>query len=162
MTSPQMVTVEMGLLEEPAYECLSLLESQCEEKPTTCSASTTNSYECTILIEPFKASAFLAIVTGDAMVASAIDRHFDRQVITECLPTLRTFGIRDSLVPLRGKTSTREGFPLKLCHNKPRPGLSPHSQNNVAFTRFHVHEQRLIYICRNGLSHLHDCLNSRS
>ncbi len=27
MTSPQMVTVEMGLLEEPAYECLSLLES---------------------------------------------------------------------------------------------------------------------------------------
>ncbi len=73
-----LVTEETGLLEEPAYECLSLLENQCEEKPTTCSASTTNSYECTILIEPFKASAFLAIVTGDAMVASAIDHHFGR------------------------------------------------------------------------------------
>ncbi len=95
------------------------------------------------------------------MVAFAIERHFDRQVITECLPILRTFGSRNSLVSLRKKTCAREGFPIKPFHNKPRCGLSPHSRNNVAFTRFHVHGQRLIFIHRNGFSHLHNCLNSR-
>ncbi len=70
MTSPQtlmhaetrdksaLVTKETGLLEELTYECLSSLED-IEEKLTTCSVSTTNSYKCTILVESFKASAFL-------------------------------------------------------------------------------------------------------
>ncbi len=96
------------------------------------------------------------------MVAFAKDRHFDRQLMSACLPIPRTFGIRDSFVSLREKTSTREGFPIKASHNKPRPGLSPHCQNNVAFSRFHVHGQRVISIRRNGLSHLHECLNSRN
>ncbi len=170
MTSPQMlmhaeiqnqttlVTEETGLLEDPTYECLSQLENQCEEKLTTCSVSTKNSYECTILTETFKPSAFLATVTGDTMVAFATDHHFDRQVMTgECSPILRTFRIRDSLVSLRENTST-----IKLSHNKPCPGLSPHCQNNVALTRFHLHGQRVVSTCRNGLSHLHDCLNSRT
>ncbi len=157
-----LVTEETGLLEDLTYECLSPLENQCDKELTSCFVSTTNSYECTILIEPFNASAFLETVTGDAMMAFGIDHHFDRQVMTESLPILQTYGIRDSLVSLREKTSTREGFPLKLCHNKPRPGLSPQSQNNVAFTRLHVHGQQLISIRRNGSSHLHVCLNSRS
>ncbi len=133
------------------------MEDQCEENLTTCSVSTTKLCECTTLIKPFKTSAFLVTVTGVAMVAFAIDRHFDRQVMTECPPILRTFGIRDSLVSIREKTST-----IKPSHNKPRTGLSPHCQNNVAFTRFHVHGQRGVSIRRKGLSHLHDCLNSRS
>ncbi len=131
MTSPQMlmhaetrdetalVTEETSLLEDPTYECISPLENQCEEKITTCSVSTTNSYECTNLIEPFKASAFLPTVTGDAMVAFAIGRHFDRQVMTECPPILRTFGIRDSLVLLREKTST-----IKPSHKSSRINLA--------------------------------------
>ncbi len=96
------------------------------------------------------------------MVAFAIDRQFDRQVMTECPPILRNCGIGDSLVSLREKTSTREGFLIKPSNNKPCPGLSPHSQNNVAFTLFHVHGQRLISIRRNGLSQAHNCLNSHS
>ncbi len=153
MTSPQMpmhaetrnaialVAEETGLLEDPTYGCLSPLENHCEEKAPSCSVSTTNSCECTILIEQFKASVSLATVTGDEMVAFAIDRHFDRQVMTECIPTLQTFGMRDSLVSLREKTSTREGLPIKPFPNKPRHLLSPHSQNNVAFSQFHVHGQ---------------------
>ncbi len=39
-----LVTEETGLLENPTYECLSPLENQYEEKLTTCSVSTTNSY----------------------------------------------------------------------------------------------------------------------
>ncbi len=53
-----LVTEETGLLEELTYECLSPLEG-IEEKLTTCSISTTNSYECTILVESLEASAFL-------------------------------------------------------------------------------------------------------
>ncbi len=172
MISPQMlvhvegrdvialVTQETGLLEDPTKECLSPLENQCEENLTTCSVSTTNSFECTIHIEPFNASTFLATVKGDAVVAFAFDRHFDRQVMAECLPIYRIFGIRDSLVSLREKTSTRERFPIKPSHNKPRPGLSSHSHNNVALTQFHVHGLWVVSTRRNGLSHLHDCLNS--
>ncbi len=51
---------------------------------------------------------------------------------------------------------------IKPSHNKLRTGLSAHCQNNVAFTRFHVHGQRGVSIRRKGLSHLHDCLNSRT
>ncbi len=76
--------------------------------------------------------------------------------MSECLPILRTFGIGNSLVSLMPKTST-----TKPSHNKPRPDLSPHSKNNEAFFRFHVQGQRLIFIHRNGFSHLHDCLYSR-
>ncbi len=124
----------------------------------------TCSYECTIGIEPCKANAFLVTVTGEAMVAFAIDGHFDRHVMIEFLSILRTFGIRDSLVSLGEKTTTREGFLIKLCYNLPipRPGLSPHSQYNVAFTRFHVHGQRLVRIHRIGFSNLSDCPNSHS
>ncbi len=101
------------------------------------------------------------------MVSFAIDRNFDRQVMTECLHILRNFGIRDSLVSLSEKCSTREGFPIKPSHNKPRPGLSPHSQYNVAFTRFHVHGQRPIFINldpihRSIISLIPDCLSSRT
>ncbi len=92
------------------------------------------------------------------------DRHFDRHMMAKFLPALRTFGIRESLVSLRGKTSTREGFPITPSYNKPipRPGISPDCQNYVVITRFHVHGQQLIFIHRNGFSHLPDCLNSRS
>ncbi len=48
------------------------------EENLTASVSTTNSYECTIVIEPLKASAFLVTVTGEAMMAFAIERQFDR------------------------------------------------------------------------------------
>ncbi len=130
-------------------------------KGTTCSVSTTNSYECTTVIEPFEARTFLVTETGEAMTAFAKDSHFDRQLMTECLPILRTFGIIDSLVSLREKISTREGYPIKPSNNKSRPGLSSHSQKYVAFTRFHVHGQRPIFIHRNGFSYLHDYLNSR-
>ncbi len=67
-------------MEEPTYECLDTLEDQCEEKLTTCSVAITNPYECTTVIEPFEASAFLVTVTGEARAAFAIDRHFARQV----------------------------------------------------------------------------------
>ncbi len=85
-----LVREETDLLEEPTYECLTPLKDQCDENLTTCSVSNATSYECTSVIEPFKASVFLA------MVAFAKDRHFDRQAMTECLPILRTFGIIDS------------------------------------------------------------------
>ncbi len=107
-------------------------------------------------------SDFLVTETREAMVAFAIDRQFYRPVMKECHPILRTFGIGDSPVSLTEKTSTREGFPIKPSHNKPRSGLSPHSQNNVAFTRFHVHRHRLNFIHWSGFSYLNDCLNSRS
>ncbi len=118
MTSPHMlmhaqtrdetalVTEETGLVEEPTYECLSTLEDQYEVNLTTCCVPTTNSYECTILIEPFKMSAFLVTVIGGAMVAFATDHHFDRHVMTECPPILQMFGIRDSFVSLTERTST--------------------------------------------------------
>ncbi len=41
-----LVKQETDLLEEPTCACLSPLEDQCEENLTTCSVSTTNSYEC--------------------------------------------------------------------------------------------------------------------
>ncbi len=44
------------------------LENQFEENLTACSVLTTNSYECIIVIEPFKVSSFLVTVTGEAMV----------------------------------------------------------------------------------------------
>ncbi len=49
---------------------------------------------------------------------------------TEFLPILQNFGIRDSLVSLMEKSSTREGVPIKTSHKKliPRPGLSPNIQ----------------------------------
>ncbi len=130
-------------------------------KGTTCSVSTTNSYECTTVIEPFEARTFLVTVTGEAMVDFAKNRHFDRQLMTECLPILRTLGIIDSPDSLREKTSTREGYPIKPSNNKPHPGLSSNSQNNVAFTRSHVHGQRPIFIHWNGFSYLNDNLSSR-
>ncbi len=89
---------ETGLFEESTYACISPLEDQFEDNLTACSVSTTNSYECTFVIESLKANAFLVTVTREVMVAFAIERHFDRQVITECL------GIRNSLVSLREKT----------------------------------------------------------
>ncbi len=102
-----LVKEEMGLLEEPTYDCFSPLEDQCEKYLTTCSVSTKNSYECTTVFKPFEANTFIVTVTEKAMVAFAKDRHFYRQLMTECLLIPRTFGIRDSIVSVREKTSAR-------------------------------------------------------
>ncbi len=50
--------------------------------------------------------------------------------------------------PLKPIPSTRECISITTSHNKPipRPGLPPHSNNRVTFTRFHAHEQRPIFI----------------
>ncbi len=77
----------------------------------------TCSYESTIGIEPCKANAFLVTVTGEAMVAFAIDGHLDRHVMTEFLSFLRTFGIRDSLVSLGENTTTRKSFLIQPSYN---------------------------------------------
>ncbi len=77
------------------------------------------------------------------MAAFAIDRHFDRQMMKECILILRTFGIRET-----------------PCE---RVSQSNHPTINCALelTRFRVHGQWLIFIHRNGFSHLPDCRNSR-
>ncbi len=114
-----LVAEETGLLEEPAYDCLSPWVHPCGDQFATCSVSVTYSYESTGVIDLSEQSALAETASGETSVVNETERQATRASPSMVHPHRGT-GVLDPVM----KSSPNQKIFLSIA--KPSPRLHPY------------------------------------